>query len=293
VATKKTRKRPGASKSSAPGGNAGELIKQYVADKVAEQVQAHAEKHSEQLNRLGPVAYDALDLWTRMEPGSRRPRFTREEIAAAAVRIADTEGIDALSMRRLAAELEAGTMTLYHYVRTKEELLALVTDTVMAELLLPPDELPSDWRAAITAIARSSCAVLTRHPWVFDIVENQSVGPNGLRHFDQSLQAVASFPGALADKLDVIYAVDEYVFGYCINARHGHAVDDDPLADAAMMNYVAELSSGGGYPELSALIAEHGLEPLWSEVAEYQRDPTRFDRNLERLLDGIAAHLDE
>ena len=116
VASEKTRKRGGARGRGAAGSKSGDLLKQYVAETVAEAVQAHAEKHVEKLDRLGPVAYDALDLWTRMEPGSRRPRFTREEIAGAAVHIADTEGIDALSMRRLATELGAGTMTLYHYV---------------------------------------------------------------------------------------------------------------------------------------------------------------------------------
>ena len=80
----------------------------------------------------GPIA--AHDVWTRPEPGARRTKFTREEIAAAAVKIADEEGFDALSMRRLAAELDAGTMTLYHYIRTKDELLAIVNDSVMGEL---------------------------------------------------------------------------------------------------------------------------------------------------------------
>ena len=62
-------------------------------------------------------------MWTRADRGSRKPRFNRDDIAAAAIRIADTEGFEAVSMRRLAAELDAGTMSLYHYVRTKDELL--------------------------------------------------------------------------------------------------------------------------------------------------------------------------
>ncbi len=73
----------------------------------------------------------AFDVWTRPGPGSRKPLFSRDEIAAAAVKIADEEGFDALSMRRLAAELDAGTMTLYHYVKTKDELLSLVSDRLM------------------------------------------------------------------------------------------------------------------------------------------------------------------
>ena len=123
---------------------------------------------------------------------------------------------------------------------------------------------------------------------MFDIVDNPSVGPNGVRHFDQSLQAVASLPGSLTDKLDVIFAVDEYVFGHCLNARNDLSANDDATADAAMMNYVAQLSSTGDYPQLAALIDEYGIESLWSEVAAYERDHTRFDRNLERRLDGIA-----
>ena len=65
------------------------------------------------------------------------------------MRIADAEGFDAVSMRRIATELDAGTMTLYHYVRTKDELLTLVIDAVMGEVVIPDDEpMPDDWRAA-------------------------------------------------------------------------------------------------------------------------------------------------
>src|SRR5207342_3591564 len=142
---------------------------------------------------------DAVDVWIRAEPGSRRPRLSREQIAAVAVRIADAEGIEAVSMRRIAADLDAGTMTLYHYVRTKDELLTLVTDAVMGELVLPADQLPADdWVTAITAIARSSRLALGRHPWVFDSVDGPAVGPYGVRHPRRSLQSMASLPGTLA-----------------------------------------------------------------------------------------------
>src|SRR5262249_32571353 len=97
------------------------------AARQAERVKAKAARHAAQLDRLA-AHLEALDVWTRVEPSRRRPRLSREEIAATAVRLADAEGLDALSMRRLAAELGAGTMTLYYYVRTKDELLALVTD---------------------------------------------------------------------------------------------------------------------------------------------------------------------
>ena len=76
-------------------------------------------------------------IWTRPEPGTRRPKFTRDQIASTALAIADTEGFAAVSMRRIAAELGAGTMTLYYYVRTKDELVALMDDAIMGEVLDP------------------------------------------------------------------------------------------------------------------------------------------------------------
>ena len=118
------------------------------------------------------------------------------------MRIADAEGFAAVSMRRIATELDAGTMTLYHYVRTKDELLTLVVDAVMGEVVIPATEpIPTDWRAALTMVAERTRAALERHPWILDITDDPAVGPNSVRHFDQSLQAVASLNLPLTDKL--------------------------------------------------------------------------------------------
>jgi AcrR family transcriptional regulator len=230
----------------------------------------------------------ALDLWTRVPPQSRRPRLTREDLAATAMRIADADGLDALSMRRLATELDVGTMTLYHYVRTKDELLTLVTDAVMGEVVLPPDDpVPADWRAAVTAIAERTRAALERHPWILDITDDPPIGPNSVRHIDQSLQAVASLPLPLADKFDIVTAVDEYVFGHCLMQRNNLDADED--FDDEMIAYVNDLVATGDYPQLAALAEERGLAQGWTEIADHLRDPTRFARNLRRLLDGIEA----
>jgi AcrR family transcriptional regulator len=84
----------------------------------------------------------------------RPPRFTRERLAQVAFEIADREGFGAVSMRRVAQELGAGTMTLYGYVRTKDELVALMDDHLMGELLVSEDELARPWREALTAVLR-------------------------------------------------------------------------------------------------------------------------------------------
>jgi AcrR family transcriptional regulator len=263
-----------------------------IAAKAARQaakMRVKADRHARQLDRLAGHL-DALDVWTRVEPPRRRPRLNREEIAATAVRIVDTEGLEALSMRRLAAELDAGTMTLYYYLRTKDELMALVHDAVMAELVLPPDErLSGDWRAAVTVIARRSRDALRRHPWMFDIANDPAVGPNTVRHFEQSLQAVAGLDADFVTKLDVITAVDEYVFGFCLRERQ--TFHEDAASGDDMRRYVEDLTATGDFPELAKLVDREGPGPLWAQLSAHTHDPARFDRNLARLLDGIERDL--
>jgi AcrR family transcriptional regulator len=255
------------------------------AARQADKVRAKAARHAEQLDRL-TSHLEALDVWTRTEPVRRRPRLSREEIAATAVRIADTEGLEALSMRRLAAELDAGTMTLYYYVRTKDELLALVTDAVMGELVVPAGEsLPGEWREAVSVIARRSRDALRRHPWMFDIADDPAVGPNSVRHFEQTMQAVAGLDADFVTKLDVVTAVDEYVFGFCLHERTTFL--EDAATGEAMQRYVTELIATGEFPELTRLVQREGTAKVWADFSAHARDPGRFDRNLARLLDGI------
>ncbi len=268
-------------------------ISERVAEKLTEQavkqqkLAAKSAKRAEALDQLASQL-GAIDVWTRAQPGGRRPRFTRDDIAAAAVRIADTEGFGALSMRRLATELDAGTMTLYHYVRTKDELLTLVTDAVMGEVVLSVDDvMPTDWRAAMTTLANRTRAALRRHPWILDITDDPAIGPNSVRHFDQSLQAVSSLDADLEVKLDVVATVDEYVFGYCLQERNEMGGDEG--IDDHMVDYVANLIGTGEYPALSALSAEMGLEQAWERIETHMSDDTRFERNLDRLLTGLAA----
>jgi AcrR family transcriptional regulator len=233
----------------------------------------------------------ALDLWTRVPPQSRRPRLTREDLAATAMRIADAEGLDALSMRRLASELDVGTMTLYHYVRTKDELLTLVNDAVMGEVIVPSHmPIPDDWRAALTLLATRTRAALVKHPWTLDSNDDPPIGPNSVRHFDQSLEAVASLDIPLTDKLDIISLIDEYVFGFARierNNKRGDGIDDED----DMIEYVSVLIDTGAFPHLASLTEDMGLRPLWRTVHSSLRDEKRFTRNLTRLLDGIQASL--
>jgi AcrR family transcriptional regulator len=88
------------------------------------------------------TADDPALIWLRPEPSGRKPRYTRAEIARTAVGIADTEGFDTVTMKRIASDLGAGTMTLYYYVRNKADIVALMQDAIFEDVLVPAGELP-------------------------------------------------------------------------------------------------------------------------------------------------------
>ena len=98
---------------------------------------------------------------------------------------------------------------------------------------------------------------------------------------------MASLPITLAEKLDIVTAVDEYVFGSCLLEREGRQPEKSSSKETT--DYVIGLIATGEYPQIAAIATEHGLEEAWEVVETHRRDPDRFDRNLARLLDGIEA----
>ncbi|HST37889.1 MAG TPA: TetR/AcrR family transcriptional regulator [Conexibacter sp.] len=242
------------------------------------------------------MATDArLPIWMRPEPGTRRPRFTRDRIAATALAIADADGFEAVSMRRVAAELGAGTMTLYHYVSTKDDLLALMDDAIMAEVLLPDEALPrDDWRTATGMIARSSRDAFFRHPWAMEGLRGGRFGPNGMRHFEQSLIAMEATGLPPRERLSLVATVDDYVFGFVTRE-----VGDTPERttgeggewdDAAAFDYLDEMVSGGDFPAIRRLLGDDDRRAAWAEVSAGWSD--RFEHGLALLLDGIELMLE-
>jgi AcrR family transcriptional regulator len=240
------------------------------------------------------IPKDPAPIWARPAPGERKPAHTRERIAEAALRIADTEGHEAVTMRRVAAELGAGTMTLYHYVRNKSELAALMDDVIMGELLVPEEELADGWREGLAQIARRTYASFRRHPWLFDLIggeDDPGLGPNSLRHVEQSLTVAARAGVPFEQQFELTALVDDYVFGHAMRSR-GTSMDS-PRAEErlnAVVRYVESQLASGEFPHLQAITGDDARAGL-DRVAAIATDPERFERGLQRLLDGIELEL--
>jgi AcrR family transcriptional regulator len=254
--------------------------------KVRERSEQAQEKIARAVERAGEETEPLI--WFRDEPASRRPAHTRADIARAALEIADSQGFDAVSMRRVAERLGAGTMTLYHYVRNKNELIALMSDAVMAEVVLPEGELSEDWRTALTQIAIRSHDAFRAHHWVFQKMGEDGVpGPNGMRHFEQSLQAVAGLGLDREQTFEVIGQVDDYVFGYSLREVQEAAEQEHGWSPEVIDFFRRELATGD-YPLIGEFFGDD-FEAAFEQAMEFMADASRFDRGLKRLLDGIEA----
>ena len=141
--------------------------------------------------------------------------LSTQRVVAEAVRLADSEGVDGLSMRRLAGALGAGAMSLYHYVANKEQLLDAMIDVVFGEIELPP--VGTDWQSAMRRRSVSARQVLARHPWAVGLMESRtSPGPAHLRHREAITACLrrAGFPVLMATH--ATWLLDSYVYGYAL-----------------------------------------------------------------------------
>jgi len=239
-------------------------------------------------NRGGRRDRSDPPIWARTprEPRGRAraaPR-TREEVVRAALAVADDEGFEAVSMRNVAARLGVGTMTLYSYVSSKEDLLDLMFDEVMSELLLP-EPLPAGWREALIAISLRTRDVWLRHPWLSSSIgERSSFGPNSMRHVEQSLAAVSGLGLDGPEAFLVLAAVDDYTLGHVMrqvgmqSGLRREGIDADEWREA-MEPYWRAMIATGEFPRL-AKVADTEWEFLNEE---------RFELGLGWILDGIAA----
>ncbi|MGW0187043.1 TetR/AcrR family transcriptional regulator C-terminal domain-containing protein [Streptomyces sp. NPDC003362] len=224
-------------------------------------------------------------IWARPERTGRgpRPAYTRADIAAAAVGIADAEGLDAVSMRRVAGELGCGTMSLYNYVPRKEDLYELMVDAVSAEHELW--EPGGDWRAEARRIARVTRALMHRHPWLPRVMSPvYGFSPHALRFLEHCMACLDPLDAPSGTKMQLIGMLNGCVTAYVANelatAERSRSLPwSEEQETAVRMAYVGGQLATGAYPRLAAAFAEDP-GPVNLEGA--------FDLMLDRLLDGFA-----
>ncbi|MFJ9930769.1 MULTISPECIES: TetR/AcrR family transcriptional regulator C-terminal domain-containing protein [Streptomyces] len=222
-------------------------------------------------------------IWARPERTGRgpKPAYTRDDIAAAAVRIADARGLDAVSMRHVAAELGCGTMSLYNYVPRKEDLYELMADAAAAEHVLW--EPCGDWRADLMRVARQTRALMHRHPWLPRLMSPvYGFSPHTLRYLEHCLACLEPLAASYGTKLELIAMVNGVVTTYVRNeldsAQRVRALPWSEEEETAVRGaYLARQVASGAYPRMAAAFAE-ASGPVDLEAV--------FERALARILDA-------
>ncbi|MFC4942317.1 TetR/AcrR family transcriptional regulator [Pseudonocardia sp. GCM10023141] len=219
-------------------------------------------------------------IWMRPESaGVGRPaEHSRAEIAAVGMRIADAEGLKAVTMRRVAAELGTGAASLYRYVRTRDELVDLMVDASYADLDLARPF--TGWRDGAADLIAQGLALIRRRPWVSDalLVGLAVPGPHSARLAERYLEVLADHPAAGPQKMAAIGVVSGMIFVY--GQQEARAKEPDWML--AYAGYMASLAGTGEFPRLAAVMAEPPVAALSSEEAFLQLLVSAFSG----VLDG-------
>ncbi len=228
-------------------------------------------------------------IWMRPARGSRGPEPSRDRaaIARAAIAVADRDGLAAVSMRRVAAEIGTGASALYRYVARKDDLLNLMVDGVLAAGELVPS---GDWRADLRQVGHALRAVFKAHPWLATALAGRpTLGPNRLKALEAMLALLAPSGLALGERLLLIDVLTSYVRGFVASELAGEEAirqsGQSPaqwVADQAA--YTEAIRQSGAYPLASALLDEA------QQTGAADQD-IGFAAGLEIVLDGIAVRM--
>jgi AcrR family transcriptional regulator len=206
-------------------------------------------------------------------------KLTVEGIVEAAFQLADEEGLEQLSMRKLAERLGVQAMSLYYHIKDKDTLLAYLVERLVAEMTLP--QVASDWKDTLRHRARSMHAVLKRHRWgTIPLVSGFNVGPMFLRYTDRTLQALtdAGFTHGQADR--IIGIVNAYVYGTLLHELNFPIAEED--YQTAAQNH-PDVFPPSVYPALYALQQDIALGRYSGMLP--------LELGLDVVLTGIEHHI--
>ena len=225
------------------------------------------------------------------QPASRTP-LDREQIVAAAIALADAEGLDAVSMRRVAASVGRGAMSLYRHVPDKDALVSMMIERILADSLAEDADLlmgvAPDWRAGLGLLARSTWHLARRHPWYpVASLTRPPLTPSGVAGLELAFSLFDDFPIDIGTKMQFVAAVHFSVLMAALNTtieqqtRAQTEMSDDEVM-AAATPFMERMVASGTFPRVTEFVLN----------AEHVDDETRMWNAVELILDGIAARLE-
>lgn len=228
---------------------------------------------------------DRPTVWERDEPAARPAPspLSRERIVRAAVELADAEGLEAVSLRRVAGLLGSGPMRLYRYIDTKDELLELLVDTVYREIPVPTGQ---DWSAVLRSVADGLRDAARRHEWFAELLDGRPrLGPGQLAHTEAVLAALHATPG-FEDMATVAWVYEVFAV-YLTGAVRKEIAERRNERDSGLDEQQWQHSEG---PFLTRMLATGDYPTLERFVndAPYLDAPQVFALGLDCLLAGVA-----
>jgi AcrR family transcriptional regulator len=208
-----------------------------------------------------------------------RPRLDRERVLRGAMAVADSGGLEALTIRSLAESLGVKPMSVYHYVANKEEILDGLIDLVFREIELPSAE--GSWREQLARRATSARAVLRAHPWAIGLMESRtSPGPETLRHHDAVIATLrgAGFSPSLTAHAYAL--LDSYTYGFAL--QEAGLPFSGPDGPAEVADPIMESLAAGDYPHFVEMVTDYYLRPGYDFGNE-------FAWGLELILDALSG----
>jgi AcrR family transcriptional regulator len=227
-----------------------------------------------------------MDLWDRVGRQAQPPRVALSylRIALAGIEIADAEGLDAVSMRRVAMGVDAGAMSLYRYVNSRDDLVELMVDEVYSAFPSAPRS--GDWRMDLAEAARRIRDVTLTHPWLAGrSVPRIGLGPNLLRMLESTLALVDGYGLTVDRMLDVLETLQAFVHGYVLDEiteqeAQRHTGLTLSQAQQQQESHVRRIMESGRYPQFARVVTD-SADDLDPHVV--------FERRLRYILDGLAS----
>jgi AcrR family transcriptional regulator len=220
----------------------------------------------------------ASSIWMRPERAAvgRPARWSRSEITEVALRVADAEGLDAVSMRRVAAELGTGAASLYRYVDTREDLLDLMTDATSAEYEPAPPT--GDWLGDIIAFGEQARAIFRRHRWLAGLaITRPVIGPNGTALIERFLILLQAHPADIGAKMEAFAMLNGITAAFALQEQA------DPALQARNVAYLSHALTSGRHPRLAGFLSPQAQLPAPEELAR------RYPDLIARVITGLLG----